>query len=728
MQYEGWLFDVDELGPEIALWIYTAGGMLVRLIDRFRAPVYVHGEQARLKTLARELDRRSIITGVRWRERQEFWSGKPVRVLELHITDSSLMPQLRKLAASHDHELTFYNCDIPAAQHYLYLKKLFPLCRLSCEADEANNVIAIEATDSPWEAVYRLPQMRIMKMRGERMRPPGDNSRIILECGEKQRTLYLRDGLHTLRAFTEFVERNDPDVILSERGDALLMPALLAVARKNKYEIMIDRDRVVTRRKIQTEGRTYFSYGRIIFKGPSYPLFGRWHIDCNNSFLQKETGLHGLVELSRLAKIPVQRMARTSPGSAMTSMEMDLAVNNGILVPWHKSEPESYKTALELLTVDKGGLVFQPPVGSFENIAEIDFASMYPSIMLRHNISPETVLCSCCDNSAVPEAGYNVCQKRRGLIPRTLEPLLERRRLYKKLKKESPDEGLRDIYDSRQTAIKWMLVCCFGYLGYKNARFGRIEAHESVTAYGRDKLLKAKEMAEAAGFQVLHAITDSLWLKREGATEGAVLKLCDEITRETVVEMSLEGIYHWIEFLPSKVNENRPVAARYYGVFTDGRIKLRGLACRRSDTPQFIKEAQMEMLQIVAQAKTLEERARLTGEVHAVLQRHIAQLESGEVDPRKLILKRTLTKEIDDYSVTTRTAVAARQLRDAGIRINPGERVQYVITNARAKDKSARVQAGELELDRGYDAQEYIKLLNAAAAEVLRAAASGPCK
>ena len=65
-----------------------------------------------------------------------------------------------------------------------------------------------------------------------------------------------------------------------------------------------------------------------------------------------------------------------------------------------------------------------------------------------------------------------------------------------------------------------MLVTCFGYLGYKNARFGRIEAHEAVTAYGRDKLLRAKETFEAAGFTVLHGLTDCLWVQKPGIPRG----------------------------------------------------------------------------------------------------------------------------------------------------------------------------------------------------------------
>lgn len=111
----------------------------------------------------------------------------------------------------------------------------------------------------------------------------------------------------------------------------------------------------------------------------------------------------------------------------MTSMQIEKALSENLLIPWQKSEPERFKTALDLLRIDKGGLTFQPPVGIFANVAEIDFVAMYPSLMVTRNISPETVLCDCCDNHAVPEADYNVCEKRRGLIPLTLAPLIERR-------------------------------------------------------------------------------------------------------------------------------------------------------------------------------------------------------------------------------------------------------------------------------------------------------------
>ena len=76
-------------------------------------------------------------------------------------------------------------------------------------------------------------------------------------------------------------------------------------------------------------------------------------------------------------------------------------------------------------------------------------------------------------------------------MPRTFRPILQLREDLKARAKELPPEAAVP-YKQRQTALKWMLVTCFGYLGYKNARFGKIEAHEAVTAYGRDKLLAPK--------------------------------------------------------------------------------------------------------------------------------------------------------------------------------------------------------------------------------------------
>ena len=104
----------------------------------------------------------------------------------------------------------------------------------------------------------------------------------------------------------------------------------------------------------------------------------------------------GLVQIARIGRMPLQQAARSSPGTLITSMQLAQALADGILIPWRKAEPEHFKTAGELLTIDKGGLSFMPPIGLHTRVAEVDFASMYPTIMAIHNISPETVNCPCC--------------------------------------------------------------------------------------------------------------------------------------------------------------------------------------------------------------------------------------------------------------------------------------------------------------------------------------------
>jgi len=120
-------------------------------------------------------------------------------------------------------------------------------------------------------------------------------------------------------------------------------------------------------------------------------------------------------------------------------------------------------------------------------------------------------------------------------VPETLAPLLEKRGRYKALIRQlPPGDPQRERYERRYSAHKWLLVTCFGYLGYKNARFGRIEAHEAVNAYGREVLLTAKELVEAEGFRVLHLYVDGLWIHKPGVqpSEALAAELQEHVKKE----------------------------------------------------------------------------------------------------------------------------------------------------------------------------------------------------
>ena len=318
--------------------------------------------------------------------------------------------------------------------------------------------------------------------------------------------------------------------------------------------------------------------------------------------------------------------------------------------------------------------------------------------------------------------------------------------------KELPPEAAAP-YKQRQTALKWMLVTCFGYLGYKNARFGKIEAHEAVTAYGRDKLLCAKEIFEAAGFTVLHGLTDCLWVQKPGldsrrggpacppsgehtqgcastkgnspastaAQYGAELEdLCAKVFRATGVKLALEGVYRWIYFMASKQDPQRPVATRYFGVFEDGSLKVRGLMCRRRDTPPFVRRAQEAMLAKMAEAATPGELAALRPDLEEMAEGFRQRLREGGIDPQELVITRVLSQPVADYKVDTPTALAARQLEAAGIHIQPGEKVRYVHREGKKGPKECRVAAAPfIETLDGYDTTIYLELLERAVAEVM---------
>jgi len=720
VEANGWLLDVYPLHDRMVLWIRTAEGKLLRLEDRYAFPLYATGPKEVLKLLGEKAVEQGFAKGYCWAERKELGSGRNVEALALQIADYDRLPRFLRKIIFLGKKISFFNCDLPLSQYYLYLREIFPLGRCGVEFT-GSELIAIYPQDSPWTREYEIPDLSTLELFSESgpWRPLGKGNALAVRCDG--RTLIFDTGAaeDLLFNLNRLLRLYDPDLILTDYGDSFLIPALLRLSRRRQMQLFFDREPTPIDRSLVTEGRSYFTYGKIVYHGPDYPFFGRLHIDRENSFFYAATGWEGVCEVARLSKIPVQRLARRSPGTAISSMQLDRALQEKILIPWRKGEPEKFKTAWDLLVADKGGLTFQPPLGLYEEVAEIDFSSMYPTIMVQHNISAETILCSCCPQPKVPEVGYNICEQREGLVPKTLRPILERRRYFKSRKKATSGSE-SEIYTRRQTALKWLLVVCFGYLGYRNARFGRIEAHEAVTAYGREKLLQAKEISETHGFRVLHALTDALWITKPGLNHQEVLELCSQISRVTEVPIELEGLYKWIIFLPAKQKKDLPVANRYFGVMENGELKARGLAFRRHDTPPLIKEAQQEMLDLLRTCENRQEYENKNGQIREVMENYLMRLHTGDLKNEELLVAKSVRQNVEAYKVDNLTALALRQLAEGGIRIHPGEKIYYLIREAQAKNKEERVRVFPfLKVEDGYDEKKYRELLQEAAKEII---------
>jgi DNA polymerase-2 len=379
------------------------------------------------------------------------------------------------------------------------------------------------------------------------------------------------------------------------------------------------------------------------------------------------------------------------------------------MIPNFKQQTEDEKDIMALMQADKGGLIFAPDIGLHRDVIEVDFTSMFPWIARRYDISPETLaephLKDRDPRGGAPEppeepgSGYqqNLSKvSRPGMLGETLAPLLEKRQYYKDtVAGMSRDDPLYAQYKARLGAHKSIGVVAYGRTKFRKETDGKVEVHESITDFARKSLVLAKLAAESLGYRFLHGYVDALYLQKpsgaSGASDEEIQTLLGEITKATGLPIVLEGKYRWMAFLPSKRKPVVPAANRFFGVDHHGEIKARGLASRRDDMPRLIARTETEILEILAQATTVDELPDLIPEVIALLRRRIRDLRARRVRMVDLVLTQKLSKSPEDYRVQTATVRAAKQLHAAGKPARIADYVRYLYVRG-----EARVRAWDL--------------------------------
>jgi DNA polymerase-2 len=239
-------------------------------------------------------------------------------------------------------------------------------------------------------------------------------------------------------------------------------------------------------------------------------------------------------------------------------------------------------------------------------------------------------------------------------------------------------------YKAIKNALKWLCVVAYGRLGFANSTFGRINSHEVVSFIGRKMLLKAKEIAEEHDFLVIHAYVDSLFICRSDATkEEDFQALLDEIEEEMKLSIEVEAVYSWMAFLSSKQNLNLSVPNLFFGLGSEGEYKIRGLALRRQDTPLFITEAQLQILQILAKERDPNRINNLFPEILKLMQEKMSALSNRKVPVGALLVTQILSRELTEYRVPSPVARAAFQLQSVGKNVRMGQRIQFLYTKTK---------------------------------------------
>jgi DNA polymerase I len=728
---KGWILDVYPTKQgEVAVWIISESGERIRLVDCFQPKIYVSAEQGELERLvSRFYNNRDIATwNFTWKYAQPTDTEK-TRVLEITLKDYRKSTQLiRQILRLGDYlKYKIHNCDLHADRAYFFSKDLFPLAHVEIKKERTN--LNYTLLDSVASTDYEVPPLRVLKLQVEIAKKGKIASfkdplhRIMVKQEEKEVIIDRGNEADKLLEVADTVNELDPDFVLTEGGDSYLFPYLTKRATLNNVidKLILSRDPVPFASKVSS-GRTFFSYGHTFFKASPQRLYGRIHVDQTNTFVLSEAGFDGLIEIARTCRVPLHTAARNSIGSSMSSLQFYQAIKDDLLIPRNKSIPEAFKTAYELLVGDRGGFVFEPKAGVHDNVGEVDFSSMYPSLMSNNNISAETVLCKCCPNSPlrIPELNYHICTKRRGVVPKTLRLVVDKRLHYKRMKNETCDQRLKEVYDNRQIALKWILVTCFGYLGYKNAKFGTVDGHMAVCAFGREAFLKAAHTAEESGFEVIHGIVDSLWLKKIDASIEDYKALCRIITGQSGLPINFEGRYKWIVFLPSKTHPRIGVLNRYYGVMENGKLKVRGIEVRRRDTPRFVFNAQTEMIEALSKANNATELSERIPDALKIVKKYSRKLLDGEVSVWDLIIAKHLSKKPERYRQQISQVIAAKQLMKEGAEVHAGNSIKFLFTHADDNRYDRRVKAVQL-IEKGInpDIKKYLLLLYASASNIL---------
>jgi DNA polymerase I len=570
-----------------------------------------------------------------------------------------------------------YNVDIRRDQQYLAERDLFP-CG---ERDESRfipdfeiplRVMSLQFSGDPARrrtiSEIDVLDVDLQDIGSQEIRMQEAHAREVKTRDERTRRLRGSE-MTMLSDLMELVKVHDPDVLLIDRADQWTP---LAVEKAERFGVDVTLSRSGRFRSIAA--RSYWSYGRANHRDRALIPEGRILIDTATSFAFREGGLKGILLSARLSGLAPNLTARFTPGTMISSYEVYEALRRGIAVPFRKRDPERIRDFCELKRLDRGGMILQPEPRLYENVSQIDFTSLYPSIIVKYNLSPETL--------HHPE--------KKGFLSSAISPLLDLRIETKRRKK------IDARYAGLDSILKWMLVTCFGYTGYRNAKFGQIEVHEQITAISRELLMQIKEIAERMDLEVLHGIVDCLWVRGNG-TDG--FKAAVENETGILTEMDR---YDWIVFLP--LADGGGAYNRYFGRLSTGKVKIRGVMARRGDTPEYVRRMQQEIFELLAGASSYKEVLRDERQARQIYDKYAAGLKNADV--REMVIHRRLGRL--NYARRCLEASAVQAYRKLGLCLAPGMDMGYVVVDADHWKADAEVNASR------YDVAHYARLLEKA--------------
>ncbi len=756
MIVEGLLLDVDYITKDnkaiLRLFLRDSEKAFVVYDENFEPYFYVFPKDS-LDNTKKDIENLNDKRIIKIEKCKKKFIGKDVEVLRVVVDHPQSVPKVREVIKNLQSVEKIAEYDIPYARRYVIDKGLVPMQWLKIECKKSNNSLFAENIEI---LEKELPELKILAFDIEVYNPKGaprfDRDPIIMinlvsNTGLKKVLTWKEidlDFVETcisekamIKRFEEIINEEDFDIIIGYNSSAFDFPYLKKRLEKLGMNIYLGRDRTPFKVEARTDvpevkinGRVHIDLYPIVRRNMSLSSYVLENVVKEILGIEKEKiegkdiwkvwdeddkeGLARLAnyaledayytfelgkkflplyyELSKLVKQPLQDVSRMTAGQLVEWFLLREAYYRNEIAP-NKPKKEELKAREEETYV--GGYVMEPKKGIKENIAVFDFRSLYPSIIVTHNIDPSTLITDKnCKENKVPELGYCFSKEKEGFIPSILKMLIEKRQEVKKRMKEA--EGIeKKFLDVQQKALKILANSFYGYMGYARARWYRRECAESVAAFARYYIKKVMEVAEKEfNLEVVYGDTDSLFVLIPENKKEIIKEFLEYINKSLPgnIELEFEGFYKRGIFVTKK---------KYALISEDGKIIAKGLEVVRRDWAKIAKETQQKVIEVLLKEGSPEKALQIVRDV-------IKRIKNRKVSLDDITIYTQITKNISEYKTLEPHVVAAKKLQKKGVKIAPGMIIGYVITKG-AKSISQRAEPVDYVSLEDYDPEYYIE-------------------
>ena len=453
--------------------------------------------------------------------------------------------------------------------------------------------------------------------------------------------------------------------------------------------------------------------------------------------------------VAAVAKVPFETASNGSTSQLLDSLVVRLADRREVAVPLTGSA-EAKEGQIT------GGYVHDVEAGLHPWIAVLDFKSMYPSIMIGHNVCyttridpshPEQPGDDDEIHTSPTEAKFWSSSYRKGLVPTLLEDLMSQRDEHKALlKKARNDEQAEkeEFHDAMQYAVKILMNSFYGVFASGFYRFTHKDLGSSITAWARHNIKAIIQKLDEEGHHVVYSDTDSIFV-RSPVAEGSPSVLREDDDQETIdayeaakqamIDFGLEVAQRYskdsavLEYEKGlSVFFSHGAKKRYVGqvVYPNEEMLIRGYETQRTDSFEYLTTAMKQTFQYA-----------LTDDGDALIQHAletVAAVKKHEVPARRLILAKSCKGRVDSNGVVDFTkdyarpesmaqVRAAKILIERGLGFTPGMKISYVVTNASNRPMQVHpwIESEDDGGIPGYDGRFYAERLAAALGRITEA-------